>query len=471
MTLNCFDALEGLFVDETEGTVAPVDKSKYRNHSKKIAATLGYLMGVREEHLEQIMDDGALWDELMQTLGKNEEALVIRTLNNIRSNLMLQFKNVSRNTRVSSADYTPLYKMELFEADFKTLNRLEISLYVPGNDINEYLRRIQTEITKRLDRVKSLFPGWVEFSHIRFMFTMPKNVEEESKKFQCNQNCYPYKRYFNWVYPEESGNVLLTDERILTLIYTNDGDSFMDSQRVVDASDHVKNSISEFISRGQTVQVFVDGENIDPYAFASALESLKAHEINKINKIVVYCDAVHSPRAWKMLSSYAEGIEVEINTVERIKEDKSLVDHKIVAGVSKAVYRDGVDSFILASSDSDFWSVIEDTEANFLVMVEKENCGYSFKEIMRNNNVFYCYLDSFRTSEDDKLFHAVLRREMSEVMESCFARVNGRDLLKNALWQSRREVSDGEFENLFNTYIKNLHLKVDKDGTISVELP
>ena len=87
-------------------------------------------------------------------------------------------------------------------------------------------------------------------------------------------------------------------------------------------------------------------------------------------------------------------VEVETIAVERIKEDKSLVDHKLVAGVSKAVYKDEVDSIILASSDSDFWSVIEDVDANYLVLLEKTKCGSDFKSLLWNNNIFYCYLDN-----------------------------------------------------------------------------
>lgn len=471
MILNGFEALEGLFENETDGSAAAADKSKFSNYSKTIAVTIGYLLGVREEHLNQLMDDAVEWVSLWEKLQKNENALAIRTFNNIRSNLMLQFKNVSRNTRVTSENYKPLDKMEFFEQDFKVLNRLEIRLYVPGNDINEYLRRIQTEIDRRIESVRALFPAWVEFKHIRFMFAMPKDVENESKQFQQNQNFYPYKRYFHWIYPEDIGNILLTDERILTVAYSNDGATFMDRQRVVDASDHVKNSIGEFIARGEKVQIFVDGENINPYTFASAMESLGTDEISKIDKLVVYCDAVHSPRAWKMLGSFLTDVHVEIISVERISEKKSLVDHKIVAGVSKAFYAQQVDSFILASSDSDFWSVIEDTQANFLVMVERESCGYSFREIMRNNNVFYCYLDSFRTSQEDKLFHAVLRHELNEVIENTFPTVNAKSILAQALWQSRREVSDGVFEELFSTYIRNLRFKIEKDGTLSVTLP
>ena len=80
-------------------------------------------------------------------------------------------------------------------------------------------------------------------------------------------------------------------------------------------------------------------------------------------------------------------VEVETIAVERIKEDKSLVDHKLVAGVSKAVYKDEVDSIILASSDSDFWSVIEDVDANYLVLLEKTKCGSDFKSLLWNNNI------------------------------------------------------------------------------------
>lgn len=471
MEFKSFDELQSLFVDEESGAIETVDKSKFRNYSKSIALTVAYLLGVREEQLIHLKDDTVEWEPFWGKLQKNENALVIRTLNNIRSNLMLQFKNVSRGTRVTSENYQPLDKMAFFEQDFKTLNRLEIRLYVPGNDINEYLRRIQAEIDRRIDSVKALFPAWVEFKHIRLMFTMPRDVETESKKFQHNQNFYPYKRYFYWVYPEEVGNILITDERLLTLAYSNGGETFMDRQRVVDASDHVRKSIKEFIAQGEKIQFFVDGENISPYSLASALESLGQEELSKIDKIIVYCDAVHSPRAWKMLNSFFTNMRVEIIAVNRIMEEKSLVDHKIVAGVTRAFYADGVDSFILASSDSDFWSVIEDTKANFLVMVERENCGYSFREIMRNNNVFYCYLDSFRTSQEDKLFRAVLRHELDEVIEKTFPTVNAKNILSQALWQSRREVSDGVFDELFNTYIKNLRLKIERDGTICVMLP
>ena len=110
---------------------------------------------------------------------------------------------------------------------------------------------------------------------------------------------------------------------------------------------------------------------------------MQDHEIQKIDKIVVYYDEKYSSRAWTMLKHFTFDIEVEAIPVSRIMDDKSLVDHKLVVGISKAFYSGDVDSFILASSDSDSWAVMEDVEANYLLMVEKDKCGYDFKEILR----------------------------------------------------------------------------------------
>lgn len=469
---NTFDALENIIVDdEEEPELEILDKSQFRNHSKVNALTIGYLLGVRENFLQQIEENEEAYKAVIDKVSRNNNAVAIRSLNNARTTFMLFFKDISRSMRVSAANYTPIYQMDYFKEDFKILNRLGISIYSPKGDINEYLRLINSEISKRIDSVRPLFPDWVEFKHIKFMFLMPSDVEEESKHFQANKNYYPYKRYFHWIYPEDCGNMLLTDERILSIIYNNDGEAFNDGNRVVDASDSVKNNINEFINRGTKIQIFIDGENIDPYCFASAIYDLQEHEIDKIDKIVVYYDEVFSPRAWQMLAHFSSGIEVEAIPVARIKEDKSLVDHKLVAGISKAFYKDGVDSFILASSDSDFWSVIEDVPGNYLVMVEKENCGSEFKKILRNNNIFYCYIDKFKTPEDDLFFKTVFRKELQAVVDERFVPFKAPELLHEALRQSYADVSQGVYDSLYNNYIKKLKLEIDKEGTLKIVVP
>ena len=238
----------------------------------------------------------------------------------------------------------------------------------------------------------------------------------------------------------------------------------------MDASDNVKNNINDFINNGNKIQIFVDGENCDPYRLASMFDSLKDYEIQKIEKVVVYYDDMYSSKAWLSLHLFTYGVEVEAIGVGRIKEDKSLVDHRLVGGVSKAVYRDNVDSVILASSDSDFWSVIDTVEANYLVLVESDKCGYDFKNVLREHNIFYCYLDRFMTPEDDKFFNVMFKKELEKVIEKSFSLGNANDLLHNALIQTRATVSSAQRDNLYNKVMKNLKLVIDKEGNYSISI-
>lgn len=446
------------------------DKSKFKNYSKKTAITIGYLLGVRQEFLETL-DEKIKVNEICDELSNNRSAIAIRVLNNIRSNIILNFKRVSRTIRISSIDYQPIYKIDVFEDDFKVLSKLDININTGRQDLNEYLIIINDEIQKHIDNIKSLFPEWINFKHIKHMFNMPtSNIKLESEKFQNNQNYYPFKRYFNWSQPEEKGNLLTTDVKILTEIYESNNDYFQDLSKVMDASDNVKNNINHFINNGNKIQIFVDGENCDPYRLASMFDSLKDYEIQKIEKVVVYYDDMYSSKAWLSLHLFTYGVEVEAIGVGRIKEDKSLVDHRLVSGVSKAVYRDNVDSVILASSDSDFWSVIDTVEANYLVLVESDKCGYDFKNVLREHNIFYCYLDRFMTPEDDKFFNVMFKKELEKVIEKSFSLGNAKELLHNALIQTRATVSPAQRDNLYNKVMKNLKLVIDKEGNYSISI-
>lgn len=462
--------LKDIVIDDNEKPT--IDKASLRQYSKSIAITLGYLLGVRENFLELIGEEPQEYYKIKEKVEQNESAKAIRALNNIRSNLMLLFKKVSRTIRITSSEYMPLYRMPEFEEDFKTLSRLDINIITGRPDINEYLSDINAEIRSRIDFVKPLFPEWVNFKHIKFMFNMPSVDKEEINKFQVNQNYYPYRRYFYWREPYDCGNMLSADIKVLDVIYDNCGEYFGDSSKVMDASDNVKNKINEFINFGNKIQIFIDGENVDPYKFASAIDSLKDHEIKKIDKIVVYYDNLFSNKSWSMLKHFTYGIEVELVGVDRIKQDKSLVDHKLVAGVSRAVFRDGVDSVIIASSDSDFWSVIEDVkEAKYLVMVESEKCGHDFKEVLRRHDVFYCYLDKFMTPEDDMFFKTVFRQELIASISEMFKFANANELFDLAMLKSRAEISRAEKEAVFNKYVKGLTLSIDKNGNFCVVVP
>ena len=455
--------LKNVVIEENIDLPDIADKSGYRKYSKNIALTVGFLLGVSHASLMKRLECPEEYLSVKETLEKNEDALAIRHLNNIRSNLILNFREVSRNLRNMNATFTPLDRTEMFKKDFKILNKMSIYIITGNSDINEYLKRINNEILKRIDRLEKLFPEWVRFRHIRAMFIMPANIEEESKKFQSNLSFYPFQRYFNWREPADYGYILSTDRDLLNVIYANGHEIFSDNDRVCDASENVKNSINDFINRSSKIQVYIDGENADPYRFASAIESLKDYEIEKIDKIVVYYDSEYTTKAY--------GVEVETIPVERIMENKSLVDHRLVMGVSKAIYKDDVDAIILVSSDSDFWSVIDSTDdVRYLVMVESEKCGHEFKNLLRNKDVFYCYLDKFITPDDDRFFNLVFRWELERIIKERFLLGNARELLSTVLRSCRAGVSKAEEDMLFEKYIKTLTLRINSDGEFVLEI-
>lgn len=467
----CMEDLKDLMIEENIDLLETEDRSAYRNYSKNIALTVGFLLGVSDESLMKRLENSEEYLPIKEALEKNEDAVAIRHLNNIRSNLILHFKEVSLNLRNMNATFTPLDRMDLFKDDFRVLNRMSIYIITGKPDINEYLKRINNEIIRRIDKTEKLFPDWVRFRHIRTMFIMPNNIEEESKKFQAYQSLYPFQRYFYWREPFDCGYILSTDRDLLAVIYRNGNEIFTDGDRVCDASDNVKNNINEFINSASKIQVFIDGENADPYRFASAIESLKDHEIEKINKIVVYYDSEHTTKAWTMLKHFTYGVEVETVPVERIVENKSLVDHRLVMGVSKAIYKEDVDSIILVSSDSDFWSVIDASEdVRYLVMVESEKCGHEFKNLLRDKDVFYCYLDKFITPDDDKFFKIVFKHELEKIISDNFSLGNARELLSSVLHSCRAGVSKAEEDMLFEKYIKTLSLRINADGNFVLEI-
>lgn len=109
--------------------------------------------------------------------------------------------------------------------------------------------------------------------------------------------------------------------------------------------------------------------------------------MSKIEKIILY-DDYHTSCGWDWLEKFIH-IPVFHEEVERVTDRKSLVDIKMTAGVCEAYYKDNIDSFILCSSDSDYWGLISSVkDAHFLVMYEYSKCGQSIKDALTKRCIF-----------------------------------------------------------------------------------
>lgn len=134
------------------------------------------------------------------------------------------------------------------------------------------------------------------------------------------------------------------------------------------------------------------------------------------------------------------------------------------------MYNENIDSVIIASSDSDFWSVIEDADANYLVMVETDKCGKDFKNILREHNIFYCYLDKFIPPEDDKYFKMVFKNELVKAIETEFLLPDAKDVFERALIQTRASIPQAETDSLFEKYKSSLKLSVNQKGNFEISI-
>ena len=217
------------------------------------------------------------------------------------------------------------------------------------------------------------------------------------------------------------------------------------------------------------MQLVVDCENSDAFKLASVLKQLDEDELDRIDKIVLY-DDVHTTNAWSYLDRMTD-IPIEHIIVERIKEDKSLVDIKMGMGISKAFYSDNITSFILLSSDSDFWGVISSLpDADFLVMVERSKCGPDIQNALEEDGTYYCFIDDFCTANINHFKDAMLKTALEEELTNLI-HTNAKDLLNEIYYNLRLNVSDAEKQNFYDRVVKKMTLVIDKNGNIHIKLP
>lgn len=170
-----------------------------------------------------------------------------------------------------------------------------------------------------------------------------------------------------------------TIKKFVTLLYEAHEDYFTDLSKVSDAGNLTKAGIYHFLERSEKTVMVVDCENSNPYKLYATLKNLDQEALlNKISKIILYND-VHAASAWKILNRFTS-IPIEHNMIERLKDNKSLVDIRLTTGTCREFFQNHVDSFILVSSDSDYWGLISAMpEVRFFVMVESIKCGPDIK--------------------------------------------------------------------------------------------
>ena len=446
------------------------ERIRYKDSTYDIVSKVAYLIGVPLRVFENEHEPPKL--EIYQRLDKDKNARIIRHLCIIRTCIERGFAHINGKMRtefksiLSMPEYVPKESLEQLTAD-------GINFYKKSSTkLNHHIIEINRIISDRVNNCKSIFPVWLNWDYIRSMIVMPNGLTEEgtraaAAKYFANLEYYPYKIYINWE-PMANGNILYNDKKFVTLLYQWHNDYFADYNKVSDAGSFVKSSIYGFIEEADKVVVAVDCENSDPYRLCATLKSLDADVLSKIQKIMLF-DDVHTVDAWRILESHTT-IPVEHIMTERVKQTKSLVDIELTAMTCREHYRNLVDSFILLSSDSDYWGLISTLpDARFLVMVEREKCGPDMKAALANSGIFYCYLDDFYDGNSEGIKRSALFNAIYRHLDKSL-QLNVNEMLESVLTETRIEMTQAEKRQFFEKYLRKMHLVMDEDGNVSIEL-
>ena len=435
--------------------------------TKEVVTTIAYMIGVRMSALTVSYGECS---ELIEKLRADKGATTIRYLCKLRTVLMQKFKKTDDLMRYQLKN---LHNIEWYDKDnIKQLEKWGFTIIQANCRSEKYMQDLTRLINENIDKCSHLFYDWLNWEYIRDLFFVPKYnkngvMKVEFNKYMANIEHYPFQMYIHWQ-PAEVGSIIYSDRKFLKIIYGQHNDSFTDYTKYRDADDETRNNIYNFIDSTEKTAIAVDCENSDPYKLYSVLKGLNQEELAKIEKITLYDDP-NTTAGWDWLSKFTQ-IPVEHIEIDRVTDRKSLVDVRMTASVVTDFYRDGITSFIIVSSDSDFWGLIESLpKAKFLVMYEYEKCGTAIKNALAQHGIYYCAIDDFCTAGTEELKRAVLFAELEKHLPSLIGE-NPLELTHKIYEATKVTATMKEMENFCNRYVKTLRLKVNSEGKFVIEI-
>ncbi|MBQ2022341.1 MAG: NYN domain-containing protein [Lachnospiraceae bacterium] len=441
----------------------------YKDSTYELVSKVAYLIGVPKRIFENEHEAPQL--EIYEQLDKDKTARIVRNLCVVRTSIERNFKHINDKMRMeyktilSMPEYVPSDSLNQLTAD--GINFIKKS----STKLAHHIIEINRLISDRINNCKPLFPLWINWQYIKDIFIMPNGLTEEGTKlaadlYYSNLSYYPYQVYINWI-PADEGNVLYNDKKFATLLYQWHNDYFGEMSKVSDAGTYVKSNIYDYIEDSDKVVVVVDCENSDPYKLVATLKNLNSDYTQKIASIILF-DDVHTASAWRILEEFTK-IPVEHMMVERVKQSKSLVDIMLTARACQEHYTNNVDSFIIVSSDSDYWGLIQSLPyARFLVMIEREKCGPDMKAALVSSGIFFCYIDDFYSANAEEIKHSALFREMYRYIDN-HVQLNVNEMFSEALRATRIDMADAEKKQFFHRYIRSMQMSISDDGDVVIE--
>ena len=465
-----------------------------RNPTHNIVSIVAYLLGIDKRIFENEHEPPQL--DIYEQLHDDKAARIIRNLCMIRTAMEQKYMSIANAFRMegknigSMPDLIPTSAVMDLHAD-------GVSLYMGKPQIDDYLIRINQELSNRINTIAYLFPEWVKWEYVKPIFLMPNGTKASGIRdagilYNADRKRYPYQCYLNWdaisVGTSNQGNILFTDEKFLTLLYERHEDRFVNLSLVRDAGNQTMRNLSDHLEKCKNC--VVDCENSNAVKLAAALSSLPKSDIRKISKILLFDSEYTTPEWTKLVDKFLklvrdsvsysgseEWMRLEHIMVPRLNQSKSQVDMTLAVRTSREVFSNNVDAVILVSSDSYYWAMIRQLEGvRFLVMLEKEKSGLAIMDTLTIHNIRYCFLDDFCTSASYKiktetLIDAIQSRIDAVLHGDAQGVLNVTEIMNAFLKESWIVMTPREKDAFYERYLRQMKLVIDADGSVNIQIP
>ena len=362
---------------------------------KPMCEKLQYLIGVPSQYIDNF-----------DALNKGE-LREIRKLCSLRSLIIDKFTEINEQFR----NYVQL-------ADISITSRLVNDLAEMGiviqnaHSLSRNIIELNELIDARIVKVALGFKG-IPREWICEMFHMPNGDEIDGvrtavRKYRQYKNFYPYQKYINWPFAETP------EEKRSKNIFGNDQDLH---EMLAEIHSNKRTQLMDFIGTAKDVVVVVDCENSDAQRLYDSLAFMK-----RFLRKIILVDDTHTNLMWdELVREYRnEGVRVEHDELPRLKEQKSLVDLRMVAKTCEEYYKNHVEHFILVTSDSDIWALISSLpDADIMILAERCKSGDLLLEALTQNHIPFVFMEDI-TEESTLLMDRIMRREIEKQMSRSY---------------------------------------------------
>lgn len=441
----------------------------HENHFE-IVSKVGYLIGVKKKYFKEDGQPG-LQLSIYNELEKDRNIRIVHDLCVLRTQILLNFRRL--NEWITRHPGMTLYSAPNDLICQNTILRLEMDNvnFIQNGKLCNNIIAINRLLSDKVNLCKNQFETFLNWDYVKQLVLMANGNCEAGTKVAANnfysmKASYPYQTYIGYTLYEDSGNILFSDRKFCQWLYEQNGENFNDDNFVSGAGRFQRDGIAEFINTGNKVALMVDCENSDPYMLVAALNSLEKKLLDKIERIVLV-DDVKTSIAWDLLDRYTS-INIEHIETKRLMVNKSNVDMMLATKACHLHYMEKVESFMLASSDSDFMALIQSLpDAKFLILGMEQCMSPNLKNKLEEDGIFYCYLDDFYNTGDLKKEALFLSMEEYIIQH---VKLNLPTMLDTSLKSCYITMTTNEKNQFYHRYIKNIRLEISPDGDVQLKL-